>query len=154
MVDELPVRFRRAAGMQALSTPRPGGSIETLRHFLNIQGDNNFILVVVWALAVLRNRGPYPVLVLSGEQGSTKSTFSAVLRALLDPNTALLYALPWEERDLFIAANNGHVLAFDNVSGLPAWSSDMLCRLATGDGFAVRSSIPTRTRCFSMPRAR
>ena len=37
-----------------------------------------------------------------------------------------------------IAASNGHVLAFDNVSGLPAWISDTLCRLATGGGFAVR----------------
>src|SRR4029077_14888591 len=66
------------------------------------------------------------------------STFSAILRALLDPNTAPLRALPREDRDLFIAASNGHVLAFDNVSGLPAWISDTLCRLATGGGFAVR----------------
>jgi hypothetical protein len=93
---------------------------------------------VAWALSVLRDRGPYPVLVLSGEQGSAKSTFSAVLRSLLDPNTAPLRALPREDRDLFIAANNGHVMAFDNVSGLPAWISDTLCRLATGGGFAVR----------------
>ena len=138
VVDEPPVRFRRAAGMQALPTPVPGGSIETLRRFLNVQGGNDFILVVAWALAVLRNRGPYPVIVLSGEQGSAKSTFSAVLRSLLDPNTAPLRALPREDRDLFIAANNGQVLAFDNVSGLPAWISDTLCRLATGGGFAVR----------------
>lgn len=124
--------------MQALPTPLPGGSIETLRRFLNVQGNNDFILVVAWALAVLRNRGPYPVIVLSGEQGSAKSTFSAVLRSLLDPNTAPLRALPREDRDLFIAASNGHVLAFDNVSGLPAWISDTLCRLATGGGFAVR----------------
>ena len=47
-------------------------------------------------------------------------------------------ALPREDRDLFIAASNGHVLAFDNVSHLPAWISDTLCRLATGGGFAVR----------------
>ena len=94
--------------------------------------------MVAWVLACLRNRGPYPVLALSGEQGSAKSTFSAILRALLDPNTAPLRALPREDRDLFIAASNGHVLAFDNVSGLPAWISDTLCRLATGGGFAVR----------------
>jgi hypothetical protein len=75
---------------------------------------------------------------LSGEQGSAKSTFSSILRALLDPNTAPLRALPREDRDLFIAASNGHVLAFDNVSGLPAWISDTLCWLATGGGFAVR----------------
>jgi hypothetical protein len=49
-----------------------------------------------------------------------------------------LRALPREDRDLFIAASNGHVLVFDNVSGLPAWISDTLCRLATGGGFAVR----------------
>ena len=78
------------------------------------------------------------MIALSGEQGSAKSTFSAILRALLDPNTAPLRALPREDRDLFIAASNGHVLAFDNVSGLPAWISDTLCRLATGGGFAVR----------------
>jgi len=138
VVEEPPVHFRRAAGMQPLPDPVPGGSVDALRSFLNVQSDTDFVLVVAWALAVLRNRGPYPVIVLSGEQGSAKSTFSAILRALLDPNTAPLRALPREDRDLFIAANNGHVLAFDNVSGLPSWISDTLCRLATGGGFAVR----------------
>jgi hypothetical protein len=138
VIDNPPVRFRRAAEMQPLPMPVPGGSVETLRSFLNVQSDSDFVLVVSWALAVLRDRGPYPVIVLSGEQGSAKSTFSAILRALLDPNTAPLRALPRENRDLFIAASNGHLLAFDNVSGLPALLSDTLCRLATGGGFAVR----------------
>ena len=138
VIDNPPVRFRRAAGMEALPAPARGGSIEVLRSFLNVGSNADFVLVVAWALAVLRNRGPYPLIVLSGEQGSAKSTFSAIVRALIDPNTAPLRALPREDRDLFIAANNGHVLAFDNVSGLPAWISDTLCRLATGGGFAVR----------------
>jgi hypothetical protein len=138
VIDNPPVRFRRASGMLPLPTPVAGGSIEKLRSFLNVRSDADFVLVVAWALAVLRNRGPYPVIVLSGEQGSAKSTFSSILRSLLDPNTAPLRALPREDRDLFIAANNGHVLAFDNVSVLPAWISDTLCRLATGGGFAVR----------------
>ena len=55
----------------------------------------------------------------------------------VSPLRAPLRALLREDRDLFIAASNGHVLAFDNVSGLPAWISDTLCRLATGGGFAV-----------------
>lgn len=138
VIDKPPVRFRRAAGMQPLAMPVSGGMVETLRSFLNVQSDADFVLVVAWALACLRDRGPYPVIVLSGEQGSAKSTFSAILRSLLDPNTAPLRALPREDRDLFIAASNGHVLAFDNVSGLPVWISDTLCRLATGGGFAVR----------------
>ena len=138
VVDSPPVRFRRAAGMQPLPVPVCGGSITALRSFLNVKTDTDFVLVVAWLLAALRDRGPYPVLVLSGEQGSAKSTFAAILRALIDPNTAPLRALPREDRDLFITASNGHVLAFDNVSGLPAWISDTLCRLATGGGFAVR----------------
>ena len=31
-----------------------------------------------------------------------------------------------------------HVLAFDNVSGLPPWLSDALCRIASGGGFSTR----------------
>jgi hypothetical protein len=138
VIDNPPVRFRRAAGMQPLPVPVSGGSVNSLREFLNVNSDYHFVLVVAWALAVLRNRGPYPLIALSGEQGSAKSTFSWILRSLLDPNTAPLRALPREDRDLFIAANNNHVLVFDNVSGLPAWISDTLCRLATGGGFAVR----------------
>ena len=138
VIDSAPVRFRRAAGMQALPAPVRGGSVQALRAFLNVRSDSDFVLVIAWLLACLRNRGPYPIMALSGEQGSAKSTFSAIMRALVDPNTAPLRALPREDRDLFIAANNGYVLAFDNVSALPAWISDTLCRLATGGGFAVR----------------
>jgi hypothetical protein len=138
VIENPPVRFRRAAGMKALPIPVSGGSVNRLRPFLNVKSDADFVLVVACALAALRNRGPYPVLAFSGEQGSAKSTVSAMVRALTDPNTAPLRALPREDRDLFIAASNGHVLAFDNVSGLPAWISDTLCRLSTGGGFAVR----------------
>ena len=138
IVEEPPIRFRRAAGVKRLPIPVSGGSVDRLRTFLNVQTDADFVLAIAWALAVLRDRGPFPVLVLAGEQGSAKSTFASILRELLDPNAASLRALPREERDLYIAANNGHVLAFDNVSGLSGWLSDALCRLATGGGFAIR----------------
>jgi hypothetical protein len=38
-----------------------------------------------------------------------------------------------------VAAKNGRVLAFDNVSYLPPGMSDALCRLSTGGGFATRA---------------
>jgi hypothetical protein len=106
VIVDPPVRFRRAAGMQPLPVPVRGGSIEALRPFLNVRSNADFVLVVAWALAALRDRGPYPVLALSGEQGSAKSTYSAILRRLLDPNIAPLRALPREDRDVFIAATN------------------------------------------------
>jgi hypothetical protein len=133
-----PVRFRRSPGMLPLPLPERGGSIADLRSFINLPNQNDFFLVVAWLLAALRPTGPYPLLTISGEQGSAKTFLSKLLRALVDPNVAPVRALPREERDLMIAANNGHVLAFDNLSGLPPWLSDALCRLASGGSFALR----------------
>ena len=138
VIERPPVRFRRAAGMQPLPEPTCGGTLDMLRAFLNVRSGADFVLVVAWVLTALRTHSGYPLLVLSGEQGSAKSTFSQLLRSLVDPNTAPLRALPQQERDLFIAATNGHLLAFDNVSALPEWLSDTFCRLATGTGFAAR----------------
>jgi hypothetical protein len=133
-----PVRFRRPAGMLPLPVPERRGSIEALKPFLNLSSRNDFVLVVAWLLATLRPGGPYPLLAISGEQGSAKTVLSKMLKALVDPNAAPVRALPREERELMIAANNGYLLAFENLSGLPAWLSDALCRLASGGSFAVR----------------
>jgi hypothetical protein len=133
-----PVRFRRPAGMLPLPVPQQGGFIESLNSFLNVTSQNDFVLIVAWLMAALRPNGPYPLLAISGEQGSAKTVLSKVLKALIDPNAAPVRALSREERELMIAANNGYLLAFDNVSGLPIWLSDALCRLASGGGFAVR----------------
>ena len=73
VIDNPPVRFRRAAGMKPLPIPAAGGSVEVLRFFLNVQTNADFVLVISWLLAAFRNRGPYPVIVLSGEQGTAKS---------------------------------------------------------------------------------
>jgi hypothetical protein len=43
-----PVRFRRSPGMLPLPLPERGGSIETLRPFLNLSNQNDFVLVVAW----------------------------------------------------------------------------------------------------------
>jgi hypothetical protein len=95
-------------------------------------------LIIAWLLAALRFGSPYPLLAISGEQGSAKTVLSKLLKCLIDPNAAPVRALAREERELMIAANNGHLLAFDNLSGLPFWLSDALCRLASGGSFAVQ----------------
>ncbi len=137
--DAVPVRFRRPRGMLPLPTPKPGGSLLTLAELLNVDKDSRDLkLIVAWLLQGLRGTGPYPVLVLTGGQGSGKSTAAKMLRALLDPNVSPLRSLSKDERDLFIAAVNGWALAFDNISGLSQWTSDALCKLSTGGGLSTR----------------
>ena len=133
-----PVRFRRAPGMLALPSPLLGGNISELRKHLNLS-DDAFVLSVGWLLSALRGRGPYPILLLNGEQGAGKSTAADRLRRLVDPHAAPLRGLPRDVRDLAIAANNAHILAFDNLSGISADIADALCRLSTGGGFATRA---------------
>jgi hypothetical protein len=138
VVDAPPVKFRRARGMLPLPVPVPGGSLAALRPFVNLASEEDWRLLVSWLVAALRPVGPYPVLVIYGEQGSAKSSLVRVLRALVDPNTAALRSTPRDERDLVIAATNGWLIALDNLSHLSDWLSDALCRLATGSGFATR----------------
>src|SRR6516225_2500720 len=111
---------------------------DLLASFLNLPSRSDFVLVVAWLLATLRAGGPYPLLAISGEQGSAKTVLSKLLKALIDPNVAPVRALVREERDLVIAANNSHVLAFDNLSSLPHPLSDAFCRLAAGASFGLR----------------
>jgi len=138
VVDRPPVRFRHPAGMKALPQPVAGGRLEDLRRFINVADESDWTLLVAWALAALRPTGPYTVLLLHGEQGSAKSTTARVLRDLIDPNAAPLRAMPQDNHDLMIAATNGWLVALDNLSTLPPWLSDAVCRLATGGGFATR----------------
>jgi hypothetical protein len=138
IVAEPDVRFRRSKGMLPLPVPKSDGNINALRPYLNVKTDEDFALVVAFLIATLRGRGPFIILVLTGEHGTAKSTLTRIVRALSDPNSAPLRSLPREDRDLSISANNGYVLAFDNVSNLPPWMSDSLARLATGGGFSTR----------------
>jgi hypothetical protein len=144
VITRPPVRFRRATGMLPLRMPIRGGSVEALKSFCNLATRSDFDLVLAWLLAGLRQGGPYPLLAVSGEQGSSKTVFCKVLRGLIDPNASPVRTAPREERDLFIAASNGHLLAFDNLSDLPPWMSDSLCRLASGGSFAVRQLYTDR----------
>lgn len=134
----VPVKFRRARGMLPLPIPQAGGHLAELRKYINVGDGGQFVLVLAWLVAALRPSGPFPVLCVTGEQGSAKSSLCRALRSLVDPNQAALRSAPRDERDLSIATRNGWVCGFDNLSGVPDWLSDALCRVATGGGFATR----------------
>jgi hypothetical protein len=137
LISRSSVRFRRPRGLLALPAPERAGSLEALKQYVNCVAAD-FILILAWLAAALRPTGPYPVLVLTGEQGSAKSTVASILKSLIDPCISVVRSSPRDERDLAIAASNCAVLALDNVSSILPWLSDALCRLSTGGGFATR----------------
>jgi len=137
-VAQSPVNFIRARGMQAIPEPQPGGSIEVLWDYINVSSEDARSLVIACLVAALRPTGPYPVLVLQGEQGTGKSTCAKLLRTLVDPSAVPLRSAPRNEQDLVLAARNSWIIAFTNLSGLKQWLSDGLCRISTGGGFGTK----------------
>jgi hypothetical protein len=139
-IEELsPIRFRRPRGMLALPEPVPGGSLNPLRELLQITSEATWTQLVGWQLGMFAPSGPYPVEMLLGEQGSGKSLLGRFQRGLIDPHMTPLRGPVRDERDLMIAASHAHVVALDNISRIPNWLADSLCRIATGGGFATRA---------------
>jgi len=137
IIADFPVRFQRAPSMRPLPVPVRGGSIELLRRFCNVC-ESGFTLFVAVLLAGLRPQSNYPVAVLTGEQGTGKSSLVRILARLIDPRMPEQRSTPRTEEDLLVAAKGQHFLSFDNVSGLPDWLSDAICRLSTGGGAGKR----------------
>lgn len=138
IVSNPPVRFRRPRGMMPLPTPRPGGCLSELRRFVNTASENDWVLLAGFLVGSLHANGPYPVLVLGGEQGSAKTTLARLIKSLLDPSEAPIRSEPRSVQDLIIAATNSWLPIYDNLSHVLGWLSDGLCRLSTGGGFATR----------------
>lgn len=133
------VKFRRPPGMSAFPYPKEGGSIASLKRYVNLANQEDWPLIGGFIVGCFHPSGPYPILAATGEQGSAKSTLMSIIKRITDPSTAPLRSAPKELRDLAISANNSRVLSFDNLSTISDWLSDALCRLATGGGFATRT---------------
>ncbi|MCD0417282.1 hypothetical protein LOC51_08650 [Rubrivivax sp. JA1024] len=137
IVQRPPVKLCRSSSMRPLMPPEGGAMIERLRQFINAS-DDDFMLVVAWLVMAIHDRGPFPVLVLNGEQGSGKSTVSRMLRSLIDPAAAPIRSVSKDGRDLVVSASNSWILCFDNLSKMEPWFSDALCQISNGLGFATR----------------
>lgn len=138
IVTSPPVRFVRGSLARPLPAPVREGSLDLLRQLVNLPDNGSFQLLVSWCIAALMPTGPYPVLAVGGEQGSAKTTTANLIHDLVDPSLLPLRALPRSERDLYISTANTHLLAFDNISSIGDWLSDVLCKLSTGGGMATR----------------
>lgn len=134
-----PVRFRRTDEYRSLPRPDFQGCLEDLKPFLNIGTDDDRFLVLTFILYALTFNPAYPILIVTGPAGASKSTVGKILKALLDPSETNGENLPSNERSLAIKANQRGVLNIENVSDITSDMSDVLCKLATGYTFTSRT---------------
>jgi len=132
--ESAPVLFHRTALTAALPEPETGGTLGELWAMLNVAPDDH-PLVLGWLLAALLTPDlPCPVLALTGEQGTGKTTATKRTAALVDPTHPQVRRSPKDGEAWVSAATGSRLVALDNVSTIPDWFSDALCRAVTGDG--------------------
>ncbi len=140
LTETSPVLFRRTALTHPLPVPDGDATagVTQLRRLLNV-GEDGFGLIVAWLLTALIPDIPHPILALTGEQGTAKSTAARFLVSLIDPSPAPLRSAPRDVRQWAVTAAASWTVALDNISTIPAWLSDTLCKAVTGDGIVDRA---------------
>jgi len=136
------VRFERGARGGELPEPTAGAPpvVETLRSILEpvVASEDDLILLVAWLFGAIMPGAGRPHLLLSGEQGSAKTSTAGTLRGFVDPVRAARNAAGEtsgairEARSIPSVAKQNYVLALDNLSYINNEISDVLCRLCTG----------------------
>jgi hypothetical protein len=133
-----PVIFRRSELTHPLPDPPCGGSLDGLRALINLSEDD-YRLAVGWVVAAYFTAIPHPILLVQGEQGTAKSNLIRSLLALIDPQPAADREPPVDKREWAIFARASWAFSFDNVTEIPDWLSNSLCKGVTGDAVLQRA---------------
>jgi hypothetical protein len=148
IIDRAPVKFVRSDHMLPLPVPvrstAAGISIgmqlrNELGEIIPVETEGDYTLIIAWLLMNFHPKGPYPGLGFNGPDGSGKTSAGRVVKRILDPDMAPDRSPPRDELSLCAIARNSWVVTLDNLSYLPSWLSDAMCRLSTGGGISGRS---------------
>jgi hypothetical protein len=134
--------FTRSRNRAPYPTPATRGDLKRLEKYLpNVNAVDRLLLKVKLAYTLSHAKidiTTFIILLLIGGQGTGKSVLSRTLCRLLSPSLTGVQMMPLNQRDLMVATQNAHVLFVDNLRGLSAWQSDMLCIVATGGYLSSR----------------
>lgn len=140
IVENPPILFKRYSHQKPLIEPKLGGNPWKFLDFVNIpkEDEDLRLLVLCTVISFLIPTIPHIIIVLYGIQGSGKTIFFMLVRRMIDPSSVELLTLPDDERERVQQLDHHWCAFYDNVTNLPTWMSDTLCRAATGGGFSKR----------------
>jgi hypothetical protein len=138
IVPRSPILFQRTALTGVLPVPVRGGRLEALRDLLNVT-DETWPILLGWIVAAVIPEMPHPILMLGGQQGTGKTTAARYVCGLFDPSDAPTRSQPRDPEAWAMSVANGWATVIDNVSAIPGWWSDALCKVVTGDGWVRRT---------------
>jgi hypothetical protein len=135
--EDSPFLFYPMMSPQVVPVPSQE-NLESLRQYVNLEDEDDWICFQAWLLGMFMNQGTYPIMVLHGGEGSAKSFMSKLCRRLIDPSVPELAQYPRKIEDIDVAASSQFLLIYDNLSSINLSLSDMFCSLVTGTGIIKR----------------
>jgi hypothetical protein len=138
ILDKPPVMFRRYSHQQALPEPVGAGRLSDIHRYLRVNLKDDQYLLEVWLVACAFANVPRPAITFHGPQGASKTTTARCLKALIDPSLTASVDLGKSPADLAQTLDHHGVPCFDNLTSIPTWAADMLCRGVTGGAFTKR----------------
>ncbi len=143
ILENPPLLFQRYAHQRPQVRPIPGGDLRRLLQFVHIPGGDTGLspaqlLFLVSSVVMIVPTIPHPVLCVHAEQGSGKTTLFKVTRELVDPSHTPTLGPQDSLREFVQVASHHWALFLDNLTTLPDWLSDAICRCVTGEGFSKR----------------
>lgn len=138
IIEDVPIIFRRFQHSKVQILPAENGDLNKIFDFVNISNKQEKLLFLVFLVTAFIPGFPHPILTLHGLQGAAKSSTCRLLKSLIDPSSLNTLSTPPNIEQFVQTASHHWLLAFDNISMIPEWLSDALCRLSTGEGFSKR----------------
>jgi len=139
IVDNPPILFRRYSHQQPQVLPvKNSADLNALLPFVNLAKNEQAQLLPVYVVSCFIPEIPHPIPILYGPQGASKTTLARMLRALIDPSTVGVLSMATGVNELIQQISHHWFAFFDNVTFMPNWASDALCRAVTGEGFSKR----------------
>lgn len=133
-----PVLFRRTRLSAPMPDPYTSGGFEKFRKLINVDEDD-WQVIVGFMVATLFEDIPHPILGLFGLQGTAKSNATRMIINLVSPSAAPTRSSPRDLKTWVTGANAAWMTGLDNMSNIPDWLSDALCRASTGEGMVDRA---------------
>ncbi len=133
-----PVLFVRTVLIGALPPPAQSGSLDELRALLNVT-EATWPCLLGWLVAAFLADIAHPILLGGGVQGSGKTTGLRIAVSCIDPSPAGVRSPPRSPDDWAVTQAGCWASVIDNISTIPDWWSDALCKAVTGDGWVKRS---------------
>lgn len=140
VVQQSPIAFVRSRNTleQVKPVHDPDIDVWTLKEYFNTASEEDFTLLLIHILSCFIPEISHHVLMLLGNQGSSKSTVSKMIKALVDPSIVDVSTMPKNKEDLVLQLSTEYMVAFDNIGTLRAEYNDIFCQVVTGGNYVKR----------------